>query len=132
MIAVVLLTHSSLGLELLKTSEMIIGKQDMVEVLSIHSGTTLSSLVERLDILVEKYKHTGLIIVTDMFGGSPSNIAMAYLVHENVEVITGVNLPMLIKIFSDRKHLETAQEVCKAAAQTAKESIIIAGDIIRK
>ncbi len=132
MIAVILLTHSSLGLELLKTTEMIIGKQDLVEVLSIHSGTTLSSLVEKLDQLVDKYKDGGVVIATDMFGGSPSNIAMAYLVHEGVEVITGVNLPMLIKIFSDRKNIDSPQELCKIAAESAKKSIIIAGEIMRR
>ncbi|MGB9732083.1 MULTISPECIES: PTS sugar transporter subunit IIA [Calditerrivibrio] len=132
MIAVILLTHSSLGLELLKTTEMIIGKQDKVEVLSIHSGTTLSILVEKLDQLVEKYKDGGVVIATDMFGGSPSNIAMAYLVNEGVEVITGVNLPMLIKIFSDRKSVETPQELCALAAEAAKKSIIIAGEIMKR
>ncbi|MEF3255371.1 MAG: PTS galactitol transporter subunit IIBC [Deferribacterales bacterium] len=131
MIAIVFLTHGSLGLELLKTAEMIIGKQDAVEVLSVHSGTTLSDLAERLDNLVEKYKDSGLVILTDMFGGSPSNVAMAYLVNENVEVITGANLPMVIKILSDRRSVETPLELCKIAAETAKNSIIIAGDVMR-
>lgn len=130
MIAVVILTHGSLGLEFLKTAEMIIGKQDSVEVLSIHSGITLSNLAERLDSLVEKYKQMGMVIITDMFGGSPSNVAMAYLVNKNIEVITGASLPMIIKILSDRKSFNNPTELCKAAAETAKNSIIIAGDIM--
>jgi PTS system mannose-specific IIA component len=130
MITLVILTHGSLGLELLKTAEMIIGKQDAVEILSIHSGTTLSELAEKLDKLVEKHKNDGIIIITDMFGGSPSNIAMAYLVNDNVEVITGVNLPMLIKIFSTRNNVETPKELCKMASEAGKNSIIIAGDIL--
>lgn len=57
---------------------------------------------------------------------------MAYLVHEGVEVITGVNLPMLIKIFSDRRNSDSPHEICKAAAESAKNSIIIAGEIMRR
>ncbi|MDK2791280.1 MAG: mannose system component [Deferribacteres bacterium] len=132
MIAIVILTHGSLGVELLRTAEMIIGKQDKVDILSVQSGSSLGELATKLDILKEKYEKDGLLIFTDMFGGSPSNIAMAYLDNKNVEVVTGVNLPMIIKAFSIRKDTSSPQELAKFAANSARDSIIIAGEILKK
>ncbi|HCW93602.1 MAG TPA: PTS galactitol transporter subunit IIBC, partial [Flexistipes sinusarabici] len=121
MVGVILLTHGSLGIELLKTSEMIIGKQDKVDFLSVQSGASLGDLAGDLDRLINKYKDGGVLILTDMFGGSPSNIAMAYLEKSKVDVVTGVNLPMLIKTFSMRKDIKNPQELGRAAIQTGKE-----------
>jgi len=132
MVGVILLTHGSLGIELLKTSEMIIGKQDKVDFLSVQSGASLGDLAGDLDRLINKYKDGGVLILTDMFGGSPSNIAMAYLEKNKVDVVTGVNLPMLIKTFSMRKDIKNPQELGRAAIQTGKESIILAGDLMTK
>ncbi|TYB33315.1 MAG: PTS sugar transporter subunit IIA [Flexistipes sinusarabici] len=132
MVGVILLTHGSLGIELLKTSEMIIGKQDKVDFLSVQSGASLGDLAGDLDKLINKYKDGGVLILTDMFGGSPSNIAMAYLEKNKVDIITGVNLPMLIKTFSMRKDIKNPQELGRAAIQTGKESIILAGDLMNK
>jgi len=132
MVGVILLTHGSLGIELLKTSEMIIGKQDKVDFLSVQSGASLGDLAGDLDKLINKYKDGGVLILTDMFGGSPSNIAMAYLEKDKVDVITGVNLPMLIKTFSMRKDIKNPLELGRAAIQTGKESMILAGDLMNK
>lgn len=132
MIGIVILTHGSLGIELLKTAEMIIGKQDKVDILSVQSGSSLGDLAKKLDKLKEKYQNDGLLILTDMFGGSPSNIAMAYLDDKNIEVVTGVNLPMLIKAFSIRNDVTSPQELAKFASNTAKDSIIIAGELLKK
>lgn len=132
MIGIVILTHGSLGIELLKTAEMIIGKQDKVDILSVQSGSSLGDLAKKLDKLKEKYQSDGLLILTDMFGGSPSNIAMAYLDDKNIEVVTGVNLPMLIKAFSIRNDVISPQELAKFASNTAKDSIIIAGELLKK
>lgn len=132
MIGIVILTHGALGLELLRTAEMIIGKQDKVDILSVQNGSSLSELASNLDSLKEKYQNDGLLILTDMFGGSPSNVAMAYLDNKNVEVITGVNLPMLIKAFTARKDISSPQELAKLSSNTAKESIIIAGELLKR
>lgn len=132
MVEVVVLTHGSLGVELLKTAEMIIGKQDMVDILSVQNGTSLSELANILEKLKEKYSETGLLILTDMFGGSPSNIAMAFLEAGKTEVVTGVNLPMMIKVLSARHDMASLPELAKKAQSTAKDSVIIAGELIKK
>lgn len=132
MIGVAILTHGSLGVELLKTSEMIIGKQDMVEILSVQNGSSLNELANLLEKIKQKYSDSGLLILTDMFGGSPSNIAMAFLESGKVEVLTGVNLPMMIKVLSARQDVKSLEELAKKAHNTAKESVIIAGELIKK
>ena len=130
MVEIVLITHGSLGLELIKTCEMIMGKQDKIQILSIQSSSSLTEMADRLDEIMVKYKKYGILIFTDMFGGSPSNISMAYLKSGEVEVVTGVNLPMLIKAFSLRKETDSVTEIGRKAAEGGKSSIRIARELL--
>lgn len=132
MIEIIILTHGSLGVELLKTCEMIIGKQDRVDVLTVQNGISLSDIANRLDELIESFGESGVLIFTDMFGGSPSNIAMSYLGQSNVEVLTGVNLPMLLKAFSTREGIDSIKDFAEGTQQSGLESIILAGDILKQ
>jgi PTS system mannose-specific IIA component len=132
MIKIIILTHGSLGAELLKTAEMIIGKQDNIDILSIQAGVSLSDIATKLDIIIEKNQMNGILIFTDMFGGSPSNIAMSYLVNENVEVLTGVNLPMLLKALTKLKEDITIKDFAKKISKSGLESIIIPREILKK
>jgi PTS system mannose-specific IIA component len=73
----------------------------------------------------------GVIIMTDMFGGTPSNMGLSFLEENRVEVLTGVNLPMLIKFASDRKTLSVA-ELAETLKKCGRESISVAGDYLKK
>jgi PTS system mannose-specific IIA component len=132
MIKIVILTHGSLGIELLKTTEMIIGKQDNIDILSIQPGVSLSDIATKLDSIIENSQDSDILIFTDMFGGSPSNIAMSYLIHENIEVLTGVNLPMLLKALTKRDSAPSVKKIAKEIAKSGIDSIIIAGDLLKK
>ncbi len=132
MIHIVVLTHGALGHELLKTCEMIIGKQDGIDVLTVQIGMSLNQITSQLDEIVENYEKEGILIFTDMFGGSPSNIAMSYLGNDNMEVLTGVNLPMLLKALSIRKDMKNVKNFAEMIMQSGIESIILAGDILKK
>jgi PTS system mannose-specific IIA component len=132
MIHIVVLTHGALGHELLKTCEMIIGKQDLIHVLTVQIGMSLNEITYQLDEIIENFSDDGILIFTDMFGGSPSNIAMSYLGNEHVEVLTGVNLPMLLKALSIRKDIDNVKEFAEIISQSGIESIILAGDILKK
>ena len=132
MIHIVVLTHGALGHELLKTCEMIIGKQDGIDILTVQIGMSLKQITSQLDEIVEKHSKEGILIFTDMFGGSPSNIAMSYLGNENIEVLTGVNLPMLLKALSVRSDMRNVKSFAEAIMQSGIESIILAGDILKK
>lgn len=130
MIGIVLLTHGSLGLALLKTAEMILGKKDRVEILPVQSGSSLNDIAEILEEYIIKYKESGLLILTDMFGGSPTNIAMAYMNEDNVDVVTGVNLPMLIKALTLREENNDVTEIAKKIVERGKDSIKRPGDLL--
>jgi PTS system mannose-specific IIA component len=130
MIEYIIITHGSLALELLKTCEMIIGKQDRVYIITVQTGASLQNIADELDKIIENSKENGIIIFTDMFGGSPSNIAMSYLKNDDVEVVTGVNLPMLIKAFALRQESESIGEISKLCAEAGKNSIRIAKELL--
>lgn len=130
MINYIIITHGSLALELLKTCEMIIGKQDRVYIITVQTGASLQNIADELDKIIENNKDNGVIIFTDMFGGSPSNIAMSYLKNEDVEVITGVNLPMLIKAFALRQESNSIVSISKSCAEAGKSSIRIAKELL--
>jgi PTS system mannose-specific IIA component len=131
MIGIILVTHGAFGIELIRTAEMIVGKQDDVESVSMQESSSLASIADEIEAAIEKYANTGAIVFTDMFGGSPSNISMAYLGSKNVEVVSGVNLPMLIKAFSVRKENKSLSSICADCAESGKSSIIVAGQLLK-
>lgn len=99
-----MITHAKLGRELVNAAEFILGKIDNLETIAVegtpeaeHLKRQLAASLERLD------QGQGVLILTDMFGGTPNNISLAFLNPGRVEVVTGINLPMLIKAATARK-----------------------------
>lgn len=130
---VVILTHGMFGEELLRSAEMIIGRQDKVEVISINSGALMDDVSLKMEEILSKYKDESCLMYTDMFGGSPSNISMAYLNKDSVEVVSGVNLPMLIKAFTMRMdNSNTLSQIAKESAEAGIASIKVAGELLNK
>ncbi|MDE7170197.1 MAG: PTS galactitol transporter subunit IIBC [Mucispirillum sp.] len=132
MVSIIILTHGLLGEELYRTAEMIVGIQDKVENISIHSGLSLNEASLQLEAAIDKFKDDCCIIFTDMFGGSPSNISMAYLAQDSIEVVSGVNLPMLLKAFTMRMNPNySLTEIASASAEAGKSSIKVAGSLLK-
>ncbi|MDY6821091.1 MAG: PTS sugar transporter subunit IIA [Deferribacterota bacterium] len=129
MIEFIIITHGSLALELLKTCEMIIGRQNKVHAITLQSNSSLQDIADKLNDIINNSKEGGVLIFTDMFGGSPSNIAMSYLTDDRVGVITGVNLPMLIRAFALRQELDSLSEISKKSVEAGKSSIRIAREL---
>ena len=103
MIGLVIVTHGSLAEHFLAAMEHVVGPQEKVETVSIGADDDMEK--RRADILAaakEVDSGDGVIILTDMFGGTPSNLAISVMEKANAEVIAGVNLPMLIKLASIR------------------------------
>lgn len=115
MIGVVIVSHGDLSVELVKAAEHIVGKQTKMTPISI--GPEDDTTQRRADILEACQNNDegeGVIILTDMFGGTPSNLAISVMNKGNYEVIAGVNLPMLIKLAEVRK--------CGSLAKAALDS----------
>ena len=130
MIGLLIITHCDLCKELLNAAEFIVGRLEAVETISINQT---SDSEEIRKIIEEKIKildrGQGVIILTDMFGGTPSNISLAFLKEEMVEVLTGVNLPMIIAISQNRSDMKLS-ELAEKAREAGAKSISLAGKLL--
>jgi len=130
MIGLVLVTHGRLADELKAALEHVVGPQTRVEAVSIGPDDDVER--RRQDILeaVGRVEDgTGVIILTDMFGGTPSNLAISVMEGGNVEVIAGVNLPMLVKLASVRGELDLANAV-EEARKAGQKYISVASQVL--
>ncbi|MGQ0484491.1 MAG: PTS sugar transporter subunit IIA [Hyphomicrobiales bacterium] len=130
MIGLVLVTHGRLAEEFVHALEEIVGRQEGMEAVCIGPNDRMEA--RRVDIaaaVARADKGQGVIILTDMFGGTPSNLAISLLVLGKVEVVAGLNLPMLVKLTRVRK--EANLEKAAAAAQDAgRKYINIASQVL--
>ena len=130
MIGVVVVTHGQLATELLNAAETIVGELPRFTAVSIgwHEDTE-DARAEIADAVARVNEDTGVLILTDMFGGTPSNLAMTFL-GDCVEVITGVNLPMLIKLanLAEQADLLTA---AREIREQGRAAIWVASDLLR-
>src|SRR5437763_9440021 len=103
MIGVVVVTHGQLAIELVNAAEMIVGDLPQLAAVSIGWHDDVNDAREDIARAIERVKtDAGVLLLTDMFGGTPSNLAITFLETDRVEVVTGVNLPMLLKLASLR------------------------------
>ena len=129
MIGLVLVTHGRLAAEFLAATEHVVGPQERIETICIGADDDMEA--RRADIAAAVTRVNvgqGVIILTDMFGGTPSNLAIS-LLGSGVEVIAGVNLPMLIKLASVRKTMRVAAAV-EAAQEAGRKYIAVASKLL--
>lgn len=130
MIGVVLVTHGNLAKELVKVMEHVVGAQDQLTTITIDPDDDMEK--RREDILSSVQfvdKGLGVIILTDMFGGTPSNLAISIMEQENIDIIAGVNLPMLIKLASVRS-TKTISEAVAQAREAGQKYIMVASQVL--
>lgn len=131
MIGLVLVTHGRLAAEFISAMEHVVGPQTAVEAICIGPDDDMEA--RRADIraaIRTVDSGRGVVLLTDMFGGTPSNLAISLMGNGgNVEVIAGVNLPMLIRLASIRKDMDVASAV-EAAQQAGRKYISVASKIL--
>ena len=130
MIGMVLVTHGRLAEEFVAATEHVVGKQEAVRAICIGPDDDIEQ--RRADIMeavasVDQGK--GVIVLTDMFGGTPSNLAISVMDKGKIEVIAGINLPMLIKLVSVREDGTLAAAV-EAAQEAGRKYINIASHVL--
>ena len=129
-IAGVIVTHGHLAGELLAAAEMIVGPISFISAVSIGWHDDVDAARDEVQRAITKVSQgAGVLLLTDMFGGTPTNIASMFLDDGNIDVVTGVNLPMVIKLASqtgDISLTETAQRVC----DLGRQGIYRAGDLL--
>jgi PTS system mannose-specific IIA component len=130
MIGLVLVTHGRLAEEFIAAMEHVVGDQPGVRAISIGPDDDIEQ--RRLDILaaVEAVDDgSGVILLTDMFGGTPSNLAISIMDKGRVEIIAGVNLPMLIKLASARE-AEPLEQAVASAQEAGRKYINVASALL--
>ena len=130
MIGLVLVTHGNLADEFVAAMQHVVGKQEQIATVCI--GPEDDMEMRRAEIL-NKVEHVddghGVVVLTDMFGGTPSNLAISIMDRAKVEIIAGVNLPMLIKIATLRKE-KNLKDTVEGAQEAGKKYINIASQLL--
>jgi len=130
MLGLLVLSHGRLAEELVQAATTIVGPVDGLEAVSIGWDDDVSGARARIEAAVNRVGgDEGVLILTDMFGGTPTNIALSLLEQGKVEVVTGVNLPMLIKFANLREELDLPQAAERIAAQ-GREAIQVASQLL--
>jgi mannose PTS system EIIA component len=130
MTGLLIVAHAGVGRELIKAAEMIMGPIEAVISVDIAPGDTAEDIQKAISGAVDRVAADGAIILTDMFGGTPSNISLSFLAENRIEVVTGVNLPMVIKFATDRQK-KGIRELGASLRENGRDAIIVAGDYLR-
>jgi len=132
MVGVVVITHCEIAGELVRAAELILGKIPACAAIGIGADEKLERIAERVEqALARVDQGEGVVILTDLFGGTPSNVSLSFLQEKKVEVVSGVNLPMLLKISVGRQGRDL-KEVVRTAKDAGRKNISIASEIMKK
>jgi mannose PTS system EIIA component len=130
MIGLVLVTHGRLAEEFVVAMEHVVGKQKAVQTVCIGPHDDMEQRRKEIaDAIFEVNTGAGVIVLTDLFGGTPSNLAISLMQDGKVEVIAGINLPMLIRLDGARKNMDLAHAV-DAARDAGQKYISVASQLL--
>jgi len=130
MIGVVIVTHSALADEFLMATQQIVGAVEGIEPISIDPSDPIEEVEARIKKGIKKVDMgRGVLILTDMFGGTPSNISLSFQQKGKVEIVTGINLPMLIKLSTLREE-KTLDELASFIKAYGQKNIHLASEIL--
>jgi PTS system mannose-specific IIA component len=132
MIGVLITTHGNLGSELIKAAELIRGSLKGIIPISVDQTNGVEDLKKEISTAIKKLDQgKGVLILTDLFGGTPSNISLSFMKEGKVEVITGVNLPMLLKLPDIREGV-SLKEFAQNIKDYGIKNISLASEILSK
>lgn len=130
MIGMILVTHGKLAEEFVHAMQHVVGRQDAVATVCIGPNDDMERRRKEISDAVKKVDSgTGVIILTDLFGGTPSNLAISLMKAGHVEVIAGINLPMLIRLAKARNSMDV-REAARAARDAGRNYITIASEFL--
>lgn len=130
-VGIIVVSHADFGSAMLRTAEFILGPLSDCSSISVDAGQEVPEIVRRLKDAAQRLdKGAGVIVLTDMFGGTPTNLALSLLSSHHVEVVTGVNLPMVLKVFTSRT--EPLPELAVHASEAAIKGIVVPGTMLKR
>ena len=134
MIGIIVISHGNFADELISAVNFILSGKPAIKMVGMNLDTTIDfdAFKKELKRTIKKVdKGNGVLLVTDMFGGTPSNISLTFLEENKVEVISGVNLPMLIKLATISEDTSLSDSV-EIAEKAGRDNIIVASKLIKK
>ena len=132
MVGIIIISHCKIAEELLKAAYLILGEIPACLGIGISADEKLEKIAERLEQAVSQVDEgDGVLILTDLFGGTPSNVSLSFLQEKKVEVVSGVNLPMVLKIGVGRLNKDL-KEVVRIARDAGRKNISVASEIMKK
>jgi PTS system mannose-specific IIA component len=131
MIGVVVATHGRLAEEMIRTAQSVVGHLDLLEPVSVVASSPdmradLKAAIQRVD------QGEGVLLLTDLLGGSPTNLCVSFLMERKVEVVTGVNLPMLLKLSGLRSSGKSIGQIAHDVAEAGQRSIGHVSESLRR
>ena len=131
MIGVVVCTHHTLAEALVQTVTQIVGTFEQLTAVAVEYGDPADQTLDSIrHAILEVDTGDGVVLLCDMFGGTPSNLSLSFL-SEELEVVTGVNLPMLLKLFTARGASDPLAETAAKIRDEARDKILVAGELLR-
>ena len=131
MIGVVVATHGKLAEEMIRTAETVVGHLEQVVPVSV-VATAPDVRTQIKDAILRVDSGDGVLLLTDLLGGSPTNLCLSFLEERQVEVVTGVNLPMLLKLGALRQNGKAIRQLAHELAEAGQRSIGHASDSLRR
>jgi len=133
MIGVVIVTHCRLAEELICAAQLVVGEElRQFQAVSVEPKDDSDAVREKILTAIRKVDSgQGILILTDMYGGTPSNISLSFLEEKKIEVITGVNLPMLLKLGTSRNE-QNLEELASLITEYGQRNIHLASEVLKK
>ena len=132
MIGVLVITHGNLGSELIRAAELIKGSLDATLHISVDAAKGVEDLRKEITTAIRKVDAgMGVLILTDLFGGTPSNVSLAFLKEGKIEVITGANLPMLLKLATYQNDMDL-EALATFITDYGQRNINLASEVLKK
>lgn len=122
MVGIIAISHGPFSKALIKSVEMVYGKQDKVEALSLEPGESMESLKNKINEIIVGFQVNEMLIMVDLLGGTPYNASSIEIENSNINVITGLNMPMILESLLFRN--ETLENISSIATEAGKSGIV--------
>ena len=134
MIGIVIVSHGNLGTALSESAEMIFGEKNDIVTVSISSiSENVETFRDEIVSAIDKAdKGNGVIVLTDLFGGTPCNLSISVAGTKNIEIVAGVNLPMVLKLLTiiEQEKILSLKEIAEFAKDSGKKQISVVSDFM--
>ena len=131
MLGIILVAHNDFAESIKRVAEHVVGPLPDLQCISVLPEDDIDLKRKEIQKAIRKVKKKeGVVLLTDMFGGTPSNLAISVMEEGKIEVVSGMNVPMLVKLL--RMHKKTLQEAVQTAAESGRHYIMVASDLLEK